>query len=271
MQTKSAIATINEIRSSILRMVHNSKVSHIGTAFSIIEILYILYFKVMNINPKDPASPNRDKFVLSKAHGSAGLYATLAHRGFFPVETLMTYCINDGLLPGHLDKDAAPGVEVSAGSLGHGMPVSIGFALANKRSNNPGKIYSIIGDGECNEGSIWEAAMLAASLKLDNFTVIIDFNKIQSFGNTNDIIDQSNMEERWRAFGFTTYEINGHDLNQIEQAMGASFNAKPKAIIAHTIKGKGVSFMEDKLAWHYKSPDDEQLSKALGELGGAIS
>lgn len=266
MQTKSATTTINEIRSSILRMVHNSKVSHIGTAFSTIEILYTLYFKVMNINTKDPSNPDRDKFALSKAHGSAGLYATLAHRGFFPVENLMTYCINDGILPGHLDKDAAPGVEVSAGSLGHGMPVAVGFALADKKLNRASKTYCIIGDGECNEGSIWEAAMLAASLKLDNFTVIIDFNKIQSFGNTNDIIDQSNMEERWRAFGFTTYEINGHDLNQIEAAFRADFKGKPKAIIAHTIKGKGVSFMEDKLAWHYKSPDDEQLNKALEEL-----
>jgi transketolase len=267
MTTTTDIETIKDIRRSILRMVHNAKVSHIGAAYSMIEILYVLYFKVMNIDPKQPQDPLRDKFVLSKGHGSAGLYAMLAHRGYFSVEDLMTYCINDGKLPGHLDKDAAPGVEVSAGSLGHGLPVALGMALANNRSANPGRIYCIIGDGECNEGSIWESAMLAPSLGLDNFTVIVDFNKIQSFGNTNDIIDQTNMAERWRAFGWDVHEINGHDLEAIEQALRADHkHAKPKAIIAHTVKGQGVSFMEDKLQWHYSSPSDEQLHLALKEL-----
>lgn len=267
MQTKTDIETIKDIRRSILRMVHNAKVSHIGAAYSMIEILYVLYFKVMNVDPKHPQEPQRDKFVLSKGHGSAGLYATLAHRAYFPLEDLMTYCINDGRLPGHLDKDAAPGVEVSAGSLGHGLPIAVGLALANKRSANLGKVYCIVGDGECNEGSIWESAMLAPSLGLDNFTVIVDFNKIQSFGNTNDIIDQTNMAERWRAFGWDVHEINGHDLSAIEEALKAVHQAnKPKAIVAHTVKGQGVSFMEDKLQWHYSSPSDEQLDIALKEL-----
>lgn len=267
MQTQTAVEEIKDIRRSIVKMVHNAKVSHIGAAFSMIETLYTLYFEIMNIDPKNPEDPNRDKFVLSKGHGSAALYATLAHRGFYPKEDLMAYCINHGKLPGHLDKDAAPGVEVSAGSLGHGMPVALGFALANKRMNNPGKVYTIIGDGECNEGSIWEAAMLAPSLKLDNYTVIIDFNKIQSFGNTNDIIDQSNMAERWKSFGFETIEVhNGHDLEELKKAFEAPFNGKPKAVVAHTTKGSGVSFMENKLLWHYKSPDDEQLAQALEEL-----
>ncbi len=267
MKVKTDIEMIKDIRSSIVKMVHNAKVSHIGAAFSMIEILYLLYFKVMNVNPSKPNDPLRDKFVLSKGHGSAGLYATLAHRGFFPQEYLMQYCVNDGKLPGHLDKDAVPGVEASAGSLGHGFPLALGMALAAQKDASGAKVYCIIGDGECNEGSIWETAMLAPSLKLENFTVIIDFNKIQSFGSTNEIIDQSNMAERWRAFGWDVYEIDGHNLEQVEKALKAKHReGLPKAIVAHTVKGRGVSFMEDKLMWHYKSPDDEQLKDALKEL-----
>lgn len=259
-------AKINAIRKTILEMVYRAKVSHIGSAFSIIEILYVLYFKHMNIDPKKPKDLNRDKFVLSKAHGSAGLYGTLAHRGFFPHEILEGYCLNNGTLPAHLDMETVAGIEASAGSLGHGFPIALGLALANKKQKNPGKVFAIVSDGECNEGSIWEAAMLAPALKLDNLTVIIDYNKIQSFGRTNEIIDQSNLAERWQSFGWTSIEINGHDLNEIEAALNADFKKRPKAIIAHTIKGKGVSFMEDKLMWHYKSPDDKELQIALEEL-----
>ncbi|MBT6842280.1 MAG: transketolase [Candidatus Melainabacteria bacterium] len=297
------IEKIKEIRRSIVKMVHNAGVSHIGAAFSMIEILYSLYFKVMKHDPKNPEDPDRDIFVLSKGHGSAGLYATLAHSGYFPEEDLMTYCVNDGKLPGHLDKDSCPGVEVSAGSLGHGFPISLGLALARK--NTKQRVFCIIGDGECNEGSIWEAAMLAPSLGLNNFTVIIDFNKIQSFGKTNEIIDQTNMAERWASFGWDTVEIDGHNIEEIENALQANGSAfqkitdarlarspegagpklaeanedehntadgasgmcsKPKAIVAHTVKGRGVSFMEDQLLWHYKSPDGEQLAQALEEL-----
>jgi len=257
---------INTIRKTILEMVYKAKVSHIGSAFSTIEILYVLYFKHMNIDPKQPKDPERDKFVLSKAHGSAGLYSTLAHRGFFPIEVLDGYCLNNGTLPAHLDMETVAGIEASAGSLGHGFPIALGFALANKKQKNPGKVFSIVSDGECNEGSIWEAAMLAPALKLDNFTVIVDYNKIQSFGRTNEIIDQSNLKERWQSFGWTTLEIDGHNLSEIEAAFNADFNGRPKAIIAHTVKGKGVSFMEDKLAWHYKSPDYKELQIALEEL-----
>ncbi|MCE2928065.1 MAG: transketolase, partial [Candidatus Caenarcaniphilales bacterium] len=257
---------IANIRKSVLQMVHQAKSSHVGAAFSIVEILYVLYFKHMNIDPKTPAKADRDRFILSKAHASAALYSTLAHRGFFPLEYLMTYCINNGKLPGHLDKDAVPGVEISAGSLGHGLPIAVGMALADKKKNNGAKVYCIVGDGECNEGSIWEAAMLAASLKLDNLTVIIDYNKIQSFGNTNEIIDQSNIAERWSAFGFEAYELlDGHDIQALEKLF-ENKSEKPKAIIAHTTKGKGVSFMENKLAWHYKSPNDEELKTAIEEL-----
>ncbi len=256
---------IKNIRKSIVNMVHKAKVSHIGSAFSIVDILYLLYFKIMKVDPANPQMPERDKFILSKAHASAALYATLAHRGFFPMSFLDEYCSNGGKLPAHLDMEVVPGLEISAGSLGHGFPIGLGMALANKRKGIKGKVYSIISDGECNEGSIWEAAMLAPSQNLTNLVAIIDYNKIQSFGATNEIINQVNLKERWQAFGWQAIEIDGHHLGDIESALRLE-TTKPKAIIAHTTKGKGVSFMEDKLAWHYKSPNDEELKQALEEL-----
>lgn len=264
----SDIDSIKEIRKSILEMVHRAKVSHIGAAFSIIEIMYVLYKDILNLSPITVKDENRDRFILSKGHASAGLYGVLAHFGYFDKKLLDGYCMNEGTLPGHLDYTCAPGVEVSAGSLGHGFPLALGMALAAKRQGKSYKTYAIVGDGECNEGSVWETAMLAASLKLDNFTVIVDFNKIQSFGNTNDIIDQTNLAQRWEVFGWKTIELNdGHNLDALRGAFNASFDGKPKAIIAHTVKGNGVSYMENQLAWHYKSPSDEQLDEALKELG----
>jgi transketolase len=208
---------------------------------------------------------DRDKFILSKAHGSAALYATLAEKGFFSKDKLDQFYIDGGILPGHLDREAVPGVEASAGSLGHGLSIGIGMAVANLQGKIPGKVYVVIGDGESNEGSVWEAAMLASTLRLHNLTVIVDYNKLQSFGRTNVVIEQSNMAERWKAFGWETYEVDGHDVNELEQTFHLS-QSGPKAIIAHTVKGKGVSFMEDRLEWHYKSPDAEQYAQAVDEL-----
>ena len=248
-------------------MVHRAKVSHVGAAFSIIEIVYVLYKEIMNINPSMVDDENRDRFILSKAHGSAALYGTLAYFDFFDKSLLEGYCVSGGTLPGHLDHTGAAGVEVSAGSLGHGFPVALGMALAAKRKQQSYQTYCIVGDGECNEGSIWETAMLGSSLKLDNLTVIIDFNKIQSFGRTNDVIDQTNLAERWKAFGWHVIELeDGHDIEAIKAAFKEEVKDKPKAIVAHTVKGKGVSYMEDKLLWHYKSPSDEELEKGLAEL-----
>lgn len=254
------------IQKSILKMVHQSKSSHVGACLSIVDILYVLYFKIMNIDPHNPSMVERDKFILSKGHSSAALYATLAERGYFSKELLNQYYIDGGKLPGHLDMEAVPGIEASTGSLGHGLSIGVGMAIANKRDKNPGKIYVVIGDGECNEGSIWEGVMLASSCKLGNLTAIVDYNKIQSFGRTNEIINQTNMAERWKAFGWETHEVDGHDVQQIEHACRVMQHG-PKVIVAHTIKGKGVSFMEDKLEWHYKSPNDDQLRAALKELG----
>ncbi|MDG0811185.1 thiamine pyrophosphate-dependent enzyme [Cohnella rhizosphaerae] len=179
------------------------------------------------------------------------------------------YYVDGGSLPGHLDKDAVPGIEASAGSLGHGLSIGLGMALANRQTGNPGRVYVLVGDGECNEGSIWEAAMLAAHLRLGGLTVIVDFNKLQGFGRTNEVIDQSNLSDRWRVFGWEAHEVDGHDADELERVLRLP-QTGPKAIIAHTVKGKGVSFMEDRLEWHYRSPDDAQKSLAISELEGRV-
>lgn len=248
-------------------MTHYSYSSHVGSCLSIADILYTLYFKVLNIDPKDTLKADRDKFILSKGHGSAAIYATLAERGFFPKDYLDKFYIDGGILPGHLDMEAVPGVEASAGSLGHGLSIGAGMAVANRQMNNPGRVFVLLGDGECNEGSVWEAVMLASTIKLSNLTAIIDYNKLQSFGRTNEVIDQKNMAERWKSFGWEVYEVSGHNLDELEKTFRLP-QTGPKVVIAHTVKGKGVSFMEDRLEWHYKSPNDEQYAQAIKELEG---
>lgn len=256
---------LKNIKKSIIHMTHYSKSSHVGSCLSIVEILYTLYYRILRIDPNQPKMEERDIFILSKGHGSAALYATLAERGYFPKDYLDRYYIDGGLLPGHLDKESVPGIEVSSGSLGHGLSLGIGMAIARRISGNPAKVYVLLGDGECNEGSVWEAIMLAATLKLENLTAIVDFNKLQSFGRTNEVINQQNMSARWSAFGWDTHDVEGHDVTALEQLL-SSPQQGPKAIIAHTIKGKGVSFMADRLEWHYKSPDNEQYNQAVKEL-----
>lgn len=253
------------IKTSIVRMTHYSKSSHVGSCLSVADILYVLYFKVLRIDTGEPRADRRDRFILSKAHASAALYATLAERGFFPKEFLERYYVDGGMLPGHLDREAVPGVEVSAGSLGHGLSIGVGMAVACRRDRSPARVFVLLGDGECNEGSVWEAVMLASTLGLDNLTAVVDYNKLQSFGRTNEVIDQRNMAERWKVFGWQTCEVDGHSVEDLEQAFMLPQRG-PKAVIAHTVKGKGVSFMEDRLEWHYKSPNDEQCSTALKEL-----
>lgn len=258
---------LKDIRKSILYMTHYSKSSHAGSCLSIVDILYILYFKILNIDPKNPQTVDRDKFILSKGHGSAALYATLAARGFFPLDYLDKFYIDNGILPGHLDMLAVPGIDASAGSLGHGLSIGLGMAIANRQTNNPGKIFVLLGDGECNEGSVWEAVMLAGSLGLMNLTAIVDYNKLQSFGRTDEVINQKNMSERWRSFGWDAYDVDGHNLAELE-GIFTSVQKGPKVVVAHTIKGKGVSFMENRLEWHYKSPNAEQYEHALREIEG---
>lgn len=241
-------------------MAHYSCASHISAALSSVEILYTLYFKIMNITPQNVNSLERDKFIMSKGHACTALYATLAEKNLIPTAHLDKYYVNNGVLPGHLDNTTV-GVDCAAGSLGHGLSVGIGMAIAKPEHN----VYVLLGDGECDEGSVWEAIMLLGQLKLKNLTLIVDENKLQGFGYTKDIIEQSNLAQKIAPFGLDVIEVDGHDIEALEGAFKKK-SEKTKAIIAHTTKGKGVSFMENELKWHYKSPNDEELELALAEI-----
>jgi transketolase len=257
------------IRRKIVRMHYDAQASHIGSALSCVDILVALYFEILKIDPKDPHNPGRDRFILSKGHAASALYATLAARGFFSEAILRQYCIDSGRLLGHSTKDSVEGVEVSTGSLGHGLSMSIGMSISAKYDKRNHKIYTLLSDGECDEGSVWEAAMFASHHKLDNLIAIIDYNKLQAFGRTNDIVNLEPFMNKWIAFGWAVKEIDGHNFQQIIEALKkAPFKEdKPSMVIAHTVKGKGISFMEGQLAWHYKSPSEKELESALEELG----
>ena len=254
-----------KIRLAIVEMNARSKASHSGTALSTVDILTVLYFKILNVDPMNPQNEMRDKFILSKGHGSSALYATLAERGFFNKSLLEGFYLNGGSLPGHLDKEAVPGVEVSSGSLGHGLSLGIGMAIANKVDRRDSKVYIMCGDGELNEGSMWEAIMFAPHYRLDNLTLIVDYNKLQGYGVTNEVINLESLQDKFIAFNWDVVNINGHDYVEIEKALSV-VSKKPKVIIAHTVKGKGVSYMENEFIWHYKSPNEEQLEQARNEL-----
>jgi len=254
------------IRVLTVKMVHKAKASHVGGALSMVDILSVLYNCVLNINPLNPGFEDRDRFILSKGHACASLYATLALKGFFPIDELETYAQNGSRLLSHTSH-YVPGVEISAGSLGHGLPISVGLALAAKRKQKNWKTYCLISDGELDEGSNWEAILMVPHQKLNNLTLIIDYNKIQSLGNTNDVINVEPLPDKLKAFHWNVLEIDGHNHKEIFHALTVyAHNQYPKAIIAHTVKGKGVSFMENLLEWHYKSPTNDQLEKAMEEI-----
>jgi len=257
------------IRSSVLEMVADSGSSHIAAAFSIVDILTVLYFEILNIDLKNPKAAARDRFLLSKGHGGAALYATLAHRGFFPLEQLKSYAQNNSKLAGHIVKDSVPGIETTAGSLGHGLSMAIGMAMALKGDKNPVRVFVLVGDGECNEGSVWEGALAAAQFKLDNLVLIIDRNREQSLGKSDDIMNLEPFAEKWAAFGWNCLKCDGHDFKRLSECLDLKNTkaGKPTVIIANTQKGKGVSFMEkDPLSWHYKTPKAEFLERARKEL-----
>jgi transketolase len=260
----------HRIRVKALQMVHRAKSSHIGSAFSMAELLAVLYARILRVDPSRPEWPERDRFVLSKGHACAALYVVLAERGFFPASWLESFYQDGGRLAGHVTHTGVPGVEVSTGSLGHGLPIACGMALAGRRDGKAYRVFALLSDGECDEGSNWEAALFAPHHRLDNLVVIVDYNKIQSLGAVKDVLDLEPFAEKWRAFGWAVREIDGHDTGQIEQALRSVPHApgKPTCIIAHTVKGKGVSFMQDQLLWHYRSPDPEEMARALAELGG---
>lgn len=254
-----------KIRKTIVEIIHDANVSHIGSAMSVADILYVLYFKIANISKENINDNNRDIVILSKGHASAALYSVLYHKGLISKELLEGYSKDFGTLPCHIDKEKSPFFEISSGSLGHGPSVGAGMALAKKMDKNNGRVFVICGDGECEEGSVWEAIMFATTHKLDNLVLIIDCNKLQGFGTTNDIINQNNLAQRLESFGLEVISIDGNNTDEIEKALKHK-RKNPLAIVANTIKGKGVSFMENRLEWHYKSPNDEQLKTALQEI-----
>lgn len=263
---------VTQMRKQILEMIVAASGTHIASAFSIVDLVLFLYSKVLSIDPKNPTDIKRDKFVLSKGHGCAALYVVLADFGFFPKSVLNSYTSPGSILGGHPDSSRVPGVEASTGSLGHGFPVAVGFAFANKIDNSKSKVYCLVGDEELNEGTNWEAAMIAAHHKLDNLVLIVDENKLMISGFAKDILDSLSFDEKFRAFGWNTIEINGHNFNEMEKAFekAPNKNNKPTAIIANTIKGKGVSFMENKKEWYSVLPDEEQMGTALKELNTRI-
>jgi transketolase len=255
------------IRAHALRMVFKARSSHIGSCLSMADILAVLYTRVMRIDPAQPQLVERDRLIVSKGHAAAIIYAALAERGYFPVAELYTFCADGSALTGHVSH-AVPGVEVSTGSLGHGLPIAVGMALAAKAAGRTSRIYCLLSDGECDEGSNWEAILFSPHHKLDNLIVIVDFNKVQSFGRVSEVLNLEPFADKWRAFGWDTLEVDGHDPAALENGFSAPVVCgKPRVLIAHTVKGRGVSFMEDKLEWHYKSPSDEQLNAALAEIG----
>lgn len=260
----------NDIRVDIIKETFHAASGHPGGSLSATDILTVLYFHEMNIDPADPKKADRDKFVLSKGHATPVLYATLAHRGFFPKEELVTFRKIGSKLQGHPDMKKVPGVEMSTGSLGQGFSVSVGMAMANKLDRKPGRIYALLGDGELQEGIVWEAAMAAAHYKLDNMAIIVDWNGLQIDGKNDDVMTVAPVDEKFKSFGFHVIRIDGHSFKEIEDALAEArtIKGKPTAIIAKTIKGKGVSFMENNSGWHGKAPNEEEAKKAVAELGG---
>lgn len=259
----------NIIRRDIIEMISNAKGGHIGGALSIADIMAVLYFHILKIDPENPEWEDRDRVVLSKGHASAAWYAALAERGYFPKEELLTFDHINSRLQGHPDMNKTPGVDMSSGSLGQGISAALGIALAARYLKKTYRTFVILGDGETQEGQVWEAAMVAAHYKLDNLIAILDYNKLQLYGETNTIMNIEPVIEKWRVFGWNTIEINGHRINEIVQALeeAVKFEGKPTIVVAHTIKGKGVSFMENKVEWHSLAPTKEQAKQVLKELG----
>ncbi|SFM06039.1 transketolase [Pelosinus propionicus] len=256
------------IRKNIVRMITQAQSGHPGGSLSAVEILTYLYFKEMNIDPSNSKDPNRDRFVLSKGHAAPVLYATLAERGFFSTDELLTLRKINSRLQGHPDMKGIPGVDMSTGSLGQGLSAAAGMALAGKIDGNAYRVFALLGDGELEEGQIWEAAMFAAHYKLNNLTIFIDFNGLQIDGSISEVLSPLPIPEKWRAFGWNVLEINGHDIQEIHCAVqsGKAFQDKPTAIIATTIKGKCIRKMENVAEWHGKAPTISECEEFLFEL-----
>jgi transketolase len=261
------------IRRHDIQMIHRAKLGHIGGEMSAIDILTTLYFAVLHVDPQQPTMPDRDRFILSKGHSAAALYTTLAHAGFFPLDELHTFMQPLSKLNGHPDRNKVPGVETNTGPLGHGLPVAVGAALASKLQDATWGVFALTGDGELQEGSNWEAAMAGAHYQLDNLTVIVDRNRLQQGAGTEETMRLEPLADKWRAFGWSVTELDGHDYGQLLDTFArVPFEqSTPNCIIAHTHKGQGISFMQDKVAWHHKVPNAEELAMALAELEEVVS
>lgn len=258
-----------ELRGRIIEVSGRAGVPHLGSCLSCVDILTTLYWGVLRHDPAQPISANRDRFLLSKGHAAPALFQVLAKRGFFPENLLDTYGEDGSVFAEHPPAHGVPGIEAATGSLGHGLPLAIGMMLGMQLTQQPGRVFTLLGDGECNEGSVWEAAMMAAAQRLDRLTVIIDYNKWQATDRSNEVLSLGPLSDKWSAFGWSVTEVDGHEIGELHAAFTRLplQSGKPSAIIAHTIKGKGVSFMEDDNNWHYRIPNPNEVQRARNELG----
>ncbi len=257
-------------RVSCLKMINHAKAAHLGSSLSVIDILSVLFVKTAKIDKSNPESVSNDQVIVSKGHAAAGTYAVMAHSGFFELDTLNTYCDDGSLLGGHVTSGKVPGVALSTGSLGHGLPFGLGLAMARNRSGINAYIYVVMSDGECDEGTTWESALIAKQFEISNLIVMIDRNRHQSFGDTEATLSLEPFADKWKSFNWNVYEVDGHDHDDIFLTLmqiKKSQSKAPSVVICNTIKGKGVSFMQDDVIWHYRPPTDEQLAAALAELG----
>lgn len=268
--SEKSVQLAYKIRRHALEMTSRGGTSHIGSIFSMADFVAVLYADILNYNPADPKWDGRDRVLLSKGHAGAGMYAALAESGFFPVEELLNHCQNGSRFSGHVSHKGVPGVEASTGSLGQGMPMAMGMALAAKLDGKKHNVFCIVGDGECDEGAVWEAALIANQYKLDNFIVTVDYNKFQSLAPVEDTIALEPFTDKWAAFGWHVIRVDGHDHDALTkaytEAKAAMGHGKPVVVIADTVKGKGVSFMENTVLWHYRTARGEEFDAAMKEL-----
>jgi len=256
------------IRRHVVMMTHRAQSAHVGTSLSTVELLAVLYACVLRVDPKRPAWHERDRLILSKGHGCAALYAVLAEVGFMPVSWLERFYLDGSRLAGHVTHTGVPGVEASTGALGHGLSLACGMALAARRNRQNHRVFVVLSDGECDEGATWEAALFAPHHRLDNLVAIIDYNKMQSLGSVAEVLDLEPLVAKWEAFRWAVREVDGHDVSALIQTLTnlPFVPGRPSCVVAHTVKGKGISFMEQQLLWHYRSPDAGELDRALREL-----
>lgn len=267
---KSLEMIARNLRGRIIETSHKAQIPHLGSCLSCVDILTVLYFSILKIDPANPQAPDRDRFILSKGHAAPALFQVLALAGFYPEEMLETYGDDGSVFAEHPPAPAfLAGIEAATGSLGHGLPMAVGMALSGRILQKNYKVYALLSDGECNEGSIWEAALFAAAQEISNLCIVVDFNKWQATGRSCEVMALHSLPEKWSAFGWNTHEIDGHDIEGLIDSLNRfpALNNKPTALIAHTIKGKGVSFMEDDNNWHYCIPNAEQVLAAKEELG----